>query len=56
MTKNTTKSGPLNAEKDAQALPKQVCNNFEKVQKTTFFTSKLPKMTPQISQKWSNFV
>ena len=51
----TPKSGPFKTEKDAQTLPKQLPNNFEKVQKTTFSTPKWPKITPQIGQKWVTF-
>ena len=34
----TTKSRPFKVENNAQTLPKQLQNNYEKVEKTTFFT------------------
>ena len=52
---NTPKSGPFKTENNAQTLPKQVQNNFEKVAKSTFLTPKWSKMTPQIGQNEQNF-
>ena len=43
---NTLKSGPFKTENKAQTLPKQVQNNFEKVQKSTFLTPKMVKNDP----------
>ena len=40
---NTTKSGPFKAKNNAQILPEQLQNNFEKVEKTTFLTPKMVK-------------
>ena len=50
--KNTPKSGPSMCKNNALILPKQLQNNFEKVQKMTF--SK-PKMVKIDVSKWSNF-
>merc|ERR1712081_158141 len=47
---NAPKSRPFAAENKAQTLPKQVQNNFEKVQKSTFLTPKMIKNDPQIGQ------
>ena len=52
---NAPKSGPFKYENNAQTLPKQLQNNFEKVQKSTFLTPKMVKMTPQIGQNEQNF-
>ena len=41
--KITPKSGPFKVENNAQTLPKQLQNNFEKVQKTVFSTPKMAK-------------
>ena len=49
------KSLSFKSKNNAQTLPKQLPNNFEKVQKTTFSTPTWPKMTPQIGQKWVKF-
>ena len=49
---NTPKSGPFRSKNNAQILPKQLQNNFEKVQKMTFST---PKMVKIEVSKWSNF-
>ena len=38
---NAPKSGPFKYENNAQTLPKQLQNNFEKVQKSTFLTPKM---------------
>ena len=43
---NTPKSGHFKVENNAQTLPKQLLNNFEKVQKTTFLTPKMVKNDP----------
>ena len=40
---NTPKSRPFEAKNKAQTLPKQLQNNFEKVQKTIFWTPKMVK-------------
>ena len=45
---NIPKSRLFEAENNAQTLPKQVQNNFEKVEESTFLTPKWSKMTPQI--------
>ena len=37
---NTPKNWPFEAKNKAQTLPKQLQNNFEKVQKSTFLTPK----------------
>ena len=39
----------------AQTLPKQVLNNFEKDQKTTFLTQKLVKNDSSKRSKWAYF-
>ena len=52
---NTPKSRPFEAKNKAQTLPKQLQNNFEKVQKSTFLTPKMVKMTPQIGQNEQKF-
>ena len=43
---NTPKSRLFEAENNAQTVPKQVQNNFEKVQKSTFLTPKMVKNDP----------
>ena len=43
---NAPKSGPFKYKNKAQTLPKQVQNNFEKVQKSTFLTPKMVKNYP----------
>ena len=48
---NTPKSGPFNTTKNPQTLPKQLQNNFEKVQIRLFRTPKLPKINPKKRQK-----
>ena len=48
---NIPKSGPFKYKNNAQTLPKQVQNNFEKVQKSTFLTSKLVKNDPSNQPK-----
>ena len=50
MAEKTHKSRPFKVKNKAQTLPKQVQNNFEKVQKTTFLTQELVKNDPS---KWS---
>ena len=42
---STLKSGPFKVENIAQTLPKQLQNNIEKVQKTTFSTPKKGQKT-----------
>ena len=44
---NTPKSGPFKVKNNALTLPKQLQNNFEKVQKMTFSTPKMVKNHPQ---------
>ena len=44
--KNATKSGPFKYENNVQTLPKQLQNNFEKVQKSTFLTPKMVENDP----------
>ena len=53
--KNTPKSGPFKVENNAQTLPKQLQNNFEKVEKTTFSTPKMVKNDPSKPPKWAKF-
>ena len=48
--KNTPKSRPFEGENNAQTLPKQVQNNFEKSRNRLFSPPKWSKMTPQIGQ------
>ena len=43
---NTLKSRPFKVKNNAQTLPEQLQNNFEKVQKTTFSTPKMVKNGP----------
>ena len=43
---NAPKSRPFEAINKAQTLPKQVQNNFEKVEKSTFLTPKMVKNDP----------
>ena len=43
---NSLKSAPFKTKNNAQTLPKQLQNNFEKVQKTTFLTPKMVKNDP----------
>ena len=52
---NTPKSRPLKVETNAQILPIQPLNNFEKVQKTTFLTPKMAKSRMSIWRKVSIF-
>ena len=52
---NTPKSRPFKVENNAQTLPKQLQNNFEKVQKTTFSTPKMVKNDPSKRSKWAKF-
>ena len=40
---NTLKSGPFKAENNALTPPKQLQNNFKKVQNTIFWTPKMAK-------------
>ena len=46
---------PLKVKNNAQTLPKQLQNNFEKVQKTTFLTPKIVKIWMSTSPKVSIF-
>ena len=41
---NTPKSGPFHYKTNAQTLPKQLQNNFEKGQKMTFWPEKWTKL------------
>ena len=50
-----TQSRPFKTKKDAYTLPKQLPNNFEKVQNTTFLTPKMAKNDPSERPKWANF-
>ena len=52
---NAPKSGPFKYKNKAQTLPKQVQNNFEKVQKSTFLTPKMVKNYPSKQSKWVKF-
>ena len=52
---NTPKSRPFKVKNKAQTLPKQVQNNFEKVQKTTFLTQKLVQNDLSKWSKWAYF-
>ena len=52
---NTTKSGPFEAKNNAQTLPEQLQNNFEKVEKMTFSNPKLAKIRLSLWQKVSIF-
>ena len=52
---NTPKSRPFKVKNKAQTLPKQVQNNFEKVDKSTFWPPKWPKHGCQLGQKWRIF-
>ena len=56
MAKNTTKSGLFKAEKNAQKLPKQLQNNYEKVQKTIFVTPEMIENDPSKSPKCVKFL
>ena len=53
--KNKTKSRSFKIENNAWILPKQLQNNFEKVQKTTFSTLKTAKTRVSIWLKNVNF-
>ena len=55
MHRNTTKSRPLKVKNNAQTLPKQLQNNFEKVQKATFLNPKMVKNDPSKLPKWAIF-
>ena len=52
---NTPKTRPFKVKKNAQTLPKQLQNNFEKVQKSTFLTPKMAKTRVSIWPKVSIF-
>ena len=47
----TPKSRPFKVENNAQTLPKQLQNNFEKVHKMTFLTPKMVKNDPSTLPK-----
>ena len=49
------KSKPLKIEKSAEISQKQITNNFEKVQNTTYVTSKIDKTRKYTWQKMSFF-
>ena len=53
---NALKSGPFRAKTNAQTIPKQLPNMFEKCPKRVFFTQKWPKFTSQndriLTKKW----
>ena len=56
---NAPKSGPFKYENNAQTLPKQLQNNFEKGQKMTFLALEMAKITisrGQILTKNLNFL
>ena len=53
---NTPKSRPFKVKNNAQTLPNQLQNNFEKVQKTTFSNPKMAKTRMSTWQKVSIFV
>ena len=55
MAKNTAKSWPFKVVNNALTLPKQLQNNFEKVQKTIFLTPKMVKSRFSTWQKVSIF-
>ena len=48
-TENTTKRRPFKAESNARTFPKQLYNNFEKVEETIFL--KYPKHGCQLGKK-----
>ena len=50
---NTLKSRPFKVKNNAQTLPKQLQNNFEKVRKMTFLTQKMAKNDPSKLPKWA---
>ena len=52
---NTPKGRPFKAKNNIQTLPKQLQNNFEKVQKSTFLTSKMVKNDPSNWPKGAKF-
>ena len=52
---NKTKSRPFMVKNNAQTHRKQLQNNFEKVQKSTFLTPKMVKNDPSNRPKWANF-
>ena len=55
MAENTLKSWLFEVKNNAQTLTKQLQNNFEKVQKTTFLTPKIVKNDPSNPPKWAYF-
>ena len=56
MAENTPRSWPFKVENNAQTLPKQLQNNFEKVQKMTFWTPKMVKNDPSEQSKMNIFL
>ena len=52
---NTPKSRTFEAKNKAETLPKQVQNNFEKVEKSTFLTPKIVKNDHSKRSKWAKF-
>ena len=52
---NTPKSRPFKVENNALTLPKQLQNNFEKVQKMTFSNPKMVKNDPSKLPNWAKF-
>ena len=44
---------PLKAANNAQTTSEQLLNTFQKVKKTSFFTSKIVKMAIQDEQDWT---
>ena len=52
---NTPKSRPVTVENNTQTLLKQLQNNSEKVQKTTFSTPKMVINDPSNGQNGQNF-
>ena len=53
---NPPKSGPFKYENNAQTLLKQLQNNFEKVQKSTFLTPQNGQKRPLKSAKMSKIL
>ena len=52
---NTPKRGTFQTKNNAQTIPKQLLNNFEKVQNTIFSTPKMAKNDPSNRSKWLYF-
>ena len=51
----TPKTRTFETKKKAQTLPKQVQNNFQKDEESTFFTPKIVKNDSSIRPKFANF-